>query len=140
MKNSVVIVMVSVLALSACRTTEGYRQRLSNYMGASETQLIDAWGVPNDTYDLEGGVKVLQYNQMVQSYTTTPSYGTSFYSGRRYGHGSGLYHSAYVPLSPPPTVVTSSCQTLFKLDRKKRVFDFGFRGNACLAEESEGTQ
>lgn len=125
--------LLAVMIVAGCRTTEGYRQRLSQYIGATEAQLIDEWGVPSSTYDMDNGIKVLQYNNISHSYTSGPTYGFSHYSGRRYG--SGIGYSAYVPLSPPPTVVTSTCQTLFKLDRKKRVIDTGFRGNACRAEE-----
>lgn len=141
MKHAVILsLMISAFVLTSCRTTEGYRQKMGSYVGASEAELIDAFGVPSDSYELDNGTKVLQYNYSQQSFVADPAFGSSFghYAGRRHGYSN--YTSAYVPLSPPQRVVTSSCQTLFKLNRKRQVIDFGFKGNSCLANEVEVIQ
>jgi hypothetical protein len=129
--------LVSVAACGPMPTTQGYRQQsLESFRGAPEETLIQAWGVPDRSYELRNGNKILQYNRYQQEVV---AYGGPYYS-TGYGWGGRHHYSAigatYI-FHEPDTIVTRSCETTFTLNRKRRVIDYNFNGALCLAHEQQ---
>src|SRR5690606_23757535 len=82
--------LVMALPLAACRSGQGsYWQSMQQYQGASEAQLIDALGPPDNHYTVEG-VKYLTYSK-VRQYERDSS-GIGIGTGT-YGHGGGVWAS-----------------------------------------------
>ncbi|MDY0029904.1 MAG: hypothetical protein RBR86_08200 [Pseudobdellovibrionaceae bacterium] len=129
--------------LSACQTAEGYRQQLEAYRGMSEQFLVQDWGVPNNSYELNNGGKVLQYRRddtYVVPGATTFSPQTTYNTGNIYGN-NGLYGSysgtstTYTQSQAPDVVIRNFCETSFMLDQKRVVVDYTFAGSGCVAPE-----
>ena len=43
--------VVLSIGLSSCATEAKYQEYLKSYMGKTETQVVQAWGVPDKTYE-----------------------------------------------------------------------------------------
>jgi len=107
----IVILLIFTLLFFACRTTEGYRNKVSQWIGNTETDLLTSseWGVPNGTYELEDGTKLFMYsNQKIGSLPV--------YNGNQNNYN-------YIPVS-------RECKTTFFLKNKK-IIDVNFQGNDC---------
>jgi hypothetical protein len=113
------ILLVVVGLTTGCVNQLAVRQsELAQWVGRSETQLVEAMGVPTRTYET-GGLKFLSYvEQRVDIVPGSSFYGDQF--GYGYGYGGGF----------PPTAVNLVCDTTFTID-KGAVRAFSLRGNAC---------
>ena len=120
------IISVVFGCLIGCATTAGYKKILDTWIGASESNLIGAWGVPTNSYQ-SGSVKYLSYSTgrtvnipgTQPTYTTICTYGfcTSSPSG-----GSSGY------------TLNFNCETTFQISGG-RIISYSFRGNDCTANE-----
>jgi hypothetical protein len=59
--KTTVIALVAVASLATACTS--YKEVVSSYVGASEGELITQWGVPDQTYRGDDGVRYLSYRR-----------------------------------------------------------------------------
>ena len=67
MKNFGIMIFCISLILSGCATTAGYQKIVDSWMGAEESKLIEAWGVPDNVYQLNETDKVFTYEESSQA-------------------------------------------------------------------------
>ena len=65
MKNFGIMILY-ICFLSGCATTAGYQKIVDSWMGAKESKIIEAWGVPDNVYQLNETDKVFTYNDSSQ--------------------------------------------------------------------------
>ncbi|HVZ06529.1 hypothetical protein [Rhodopila sp.] len=106
-----------LIVLGGCTDTLAVRQaQLNAFVGRSELELVQAMGVPTQTFET-GGVRFLSYQQsQTQVIPASPWY----WGGPFPGFYGGF----------PPQLVTWSCDTTFTVV-DKRVTGFTMRGNGC---------
>ena len=121
--------LFALLWLAACATEQNYQLMLKGWLGASEQDLINGWGIPDKTYDTKTSRFVAYYHH----YTRVdpgfePSYHTVVVDA----------HTAYaMPMGGiPPSVRDMICETTFEL-HKGRVVSWNYRGNNCVAERAQ---
>lgn len=56
----IIIVLLS-LTVSGCATPEGWSKVMNGWLGSSETQLVDQWGPPLRSYQINEKKKALTY-------------------------------------------------------------------------------
>jgi len=124
MKIKLFITCIFILLLSGCATTAKYEKILDSWVGVNEQELIEAWGVPDSTYEV-GKVKFLSYqfsNQRIL-YGSPPMYVSNVHKGMIYTNAVG---------GTPDMVVSDWCKTTFTIDNEK-VIKWMFNGNSCIA-------
>lgn len=108
------------MLISACYTTQGYKNKVDKFLGVSESALIADWGVPQRSHEV-GKVKYLEYLRD-QSYTQyiAPTYQTTYSSGIAYTTQTGgeTYN------------VKLNCITTFTI-RNGIVVSWNAKGNDC---------
>ena len=103
------------LLVAGCANYVPTRQaELSQFVGKSETQLVQTIGLPTQTYQT-GDAKFLAYSQ--QYVDVDPGWG--------WGWGGWGWGAAF-----PPSVYSYDCDTTFQL-RGDVVQNFSFKGNGC---------
>jgi hypothetical protein len=121
MRRLVLLAVVGLIA--SCTNQLAVRQaQLSQLVGRSETDLVEALGVPSRTYET-GGMKFLSYEDRRVEYVP----GSPFYPGF---YGPGFYGGGFYGPGFPPEVINLSCDTTFTLAGGV-VRSFALRGNAC---------
>lgn len=117
-------IVATVLLLAGCATEAKYGELLDTWMGATESQLVSQWGVPNSVYE-SGGVKYLTYRNSSTGYVpgTAPSYQTNIVGNTIYTNRIG---------GTPGFVVNRWCDTTFTV-RDGRIVHWSWNGNGCRA-------
>lgn len=146
-KTLITALLFLLFILPSCRTTDGYRQAVELWVGASEQELVEGWGMPDNSYKTDTGEKVIAYNR---NDTIIIPGGTTYqrryvnHSGSIYGNGGYANYSGYstvtTPVTRPDSVVPFVCNTTFFLNKKNEVSSVSFEGNDCKAEEQEHVQ
>lgn len=54
-------ILLCVLFLTSCSSTENYNEQLQDWVGVSEEHLVDNWGMPNSVFTIDAGTKVVTY-------------------------------------------------------------------------------
>ena len=98
---------------------------MQSYQGASEAQLIDALGPPDNQYQVDG-VKYLTYSKVSQQ--IYPTGGTNIGVGG-WNHGGGVFVDQGFG-GRSASIQTSRCDVFFSIVNK-RVNKVGHRGNDC---------
>ena len=125
MKNLVRIFSLSLaLLVVGCATAENYKAALESWVGATESQLVSGWGVPDGVYN-SGGYKYLAYKRSSTSYVsgTSPTYTTQIIGNTAYTTSVGG-SSGYM--------ITSDCKTTFTL-KNGVVIGWRGEGNDCTS-------
>lgn len=130
--NKIFALIASVFLLSSCASGPSqYWLDMQQYQGASEAQLIDALGPPDNQYTVDN-MKYLTYSKISQQSYPTGGGG----SGISFGVGSGGYHrntGTWVGQEfgdRTTSVQTFRCDVFFAI-RAKHVVKIGKRGNSC---------
>jgi hypothetical protein len=115
MRRLIPLLLTSLIA--GCTDMLAARQaQLNTLIGRPEIDLVQAMGVPTQTYQA-GGVKFLSYQQQqTQVIPASPWY--------YYGPMPGFYGGF------PPQIVTWACDTTFSVV-DGRVANYTLRGNGC---------
>lgn len=121
---SIALGVIACLFLAACAGTGAERnvERMNSFIGQNEEAVIKAWGVPDKTYTLESGVKILAYEEFSDRYdslTSTVCVG-SFPGDFGYSTCAGA----------PSRRVRLSCERSLHLKGGK-VIDWSQHGNNC---------
>ena len=98
--------MLLVIFISGCATEKGYDKTVNSWLGAHVDQLISIWGVPDKSYTLSDGGKVIEYLEQKQKQMY------SLFMGYTY---------------------TYTCDTRFTINSKGYVTQYSFSGNNCFA-------
>ncbi|WP_392561070.1 hypothetical protein RHO12_07675 [Orbus sturtevantii] len=124
MKIKLLISCIFILILAGCATTAKYEKILDSWVGASEQQLIESWGIPDGTYEA-GNLKFLSYRYSDQRilYGSPPVYVSNVRKGRIYTDVVG---------GTPDMIVSNWCKTTFTIEKEK-VIKWTFNGNSCIA-------
>ncbi len=109
--------------IAGCATETGYRERLAAWQGASEGDLVEAWGVPDGFYEAPDGARYLTYRRERTSYF--PGTPGSTYVDPVTG-------SVQTVPGQPGVLRQSSCKTTFKIVDGS-VESWRYTGNACVA-------
>lgn len=121
---SICLGLIAILFLSACAGMGAERnvERMNSFIGQNEEAVIKAWGVPDKTYTLENGVKIIAYEEFSDRYdslTSTVCVG-SFPGDFGYSTCAGA----------PSRRVRLSCERSLHLKGGK-VIDWSQHGNNC---------
>jgi hypothetical protein len=128
----------ALVALAGCAPQEGYREIVQTWIGNSADELVQAWGPPTSSYQLDSGGHVLQYDRSrtvsMGGYTTlTPV--TTYSSGTVYSGGaSGNYSgssTSYVPVTTPSSTFSVGCVTRFRTSPSGYIEAVDFDGSDC---------
>lgn len=116
------IALLVLLLLAACASAEKYQAMLQSWVGASERELVAAWGPPDSVYEGEDA-RYLTWSVRHTNYMpgTPPYYRTRVVGDRVYTVPYG---------GTPGYVFDSRCKTTFTLV-EGRVTGWRAEGNAC---------
>ncbi len=132
-------VAAGMLAVSACETTEGYRQQMSTWQGRLGDDLLIGWGAPNDRTTLSDGRQMWTYDRDFRSESAGYYRDESRQVTRTYTDRDGRQRTETItetfPVWQPPSVTHTSCTTRFILSPSQRIEQVSFEGTACLAPE-----
>jgi hypothetical protein len=129
-----------------CATQEGFRNKMNSFVGKPEGHLIQAYGVPNGSYQLADGSRVISYTKggqvilpgatTTQPVTTNTQGNVSVYRPGQIAPATGAYtqqSTSYVTQQSPGTVVPLSCTVNFTISKDAIVLSWGSSGNHCVA-------
>jgi hypothetical protein len=118
------ILLLAMLCLAACATTENYEKVLSSWVGSGEDSLIASWGPPDSSYQ-SGETKYLTYARSNTSYVpgVAPTYQTTC--------SFGICRTTPIGGSPG-YAVNSNCKTTFTVVGSK-ITNWRWQGNDCTA-------
>lgn len=129
---------VSAMALSACATEEGYRQRMGLEVGRTGDDVMMRWGPPHQRAPMSAGREMWSYTK------TTVDEREGYYRDEtrevkrtvtdKDGNKKTETIEETFPVWVPPQVIRSNCTTRFVLGGG-RVEDVTFDGEGCVAEE-----
>ncbi len=128
------ILLGAMLVLVGCATQANYERVVQSWLGASESDLVRAWGVPDQTFPLPNGDRFLVYQHastFVQPMVISPGMTTEYASG-----------GTYDVMASPTTIsggnpVTIFCRTEFEVDRAGRIVGWRSQGNDCKSRSPE---
>lgn len=100
------VLLVTLLLLSACATEQNYRNGLDTWINSSEDNLIGTWGVPDQTYTMNNGGKLVTYNKV---------------------NGMVFRFGAAIPVG---------CKTTFQVSTSHIVESYKYEGNACKSKQA----
>ena len=137
--KQVLWVLVGVMALVSCATTEGYRQQTATYVGTHGDVLLVELGPPVARDTLSNGGEVWTYYREQEH--ATGGYNRPVTRSRtiRWRNARGEVQTRTETYTDyeyvPPRYWSSQCETRFILDRALVVRNFRFEGNGCVAPE-----
>ncbi len=111
-------ILFLLILLTSCATYEKYAIYLDSFIGMDKVNLIDTWGVPDKSYQLDKNTEYLTYKQSVQEYIP----------GNAYTNNYGTY--SYTSFTPGYTV-NEWCDTTFVLQNNK-VIKWQTKGDSCV--------
>lgn len=134
MQKKLMMTIALCSCLSACATSAKYEQKLNQYLGQSEQQLITAWGQPQHQKQLANGQQILTYVSINKQVLPDPNY---YYNTGLLDEDEIFYPFTYGGDAIPDgnfmgETITDYCQTKFYLTNN-RVTSWQFKGNACVA-------
>lgn len=117
-----ILLVVAILAISACATHEGYEKVLNLWIGETEEHLVSKWGIPVQVYELNG----TRYLKYFESATFTspgslPSYTTTTIGRTTYIDSVG---------GSLPSSETYTCETTFTI-KDGLVAAWAYQGVRC---------
>lgn len=127
MKRIFLFLLFSVL-ISGCATTAGYEKILNTWIGLSEEQLFEKWGVPDVIYQ-NNDKKYFVYNSQSSSYI--PGVAPSYYSTYN-SFTNTITTTTYGGM--PGYTMNLYCKTTFILENGV-ISNWQWRGNNCVAYE-----
>jgi hypothetical protein len=122
------IAVFALLLMSACAGSSAERNvaRMNGFIGQTEEAVIKSWGVPDKTYTLDSGVRIISYNDFSDRYdppTSTVCIG-SFPGNFGYSTCAGS----------PSRRTRLSCERSFHL-KGGTVIEWSQHGNNCPGGE-----
>lgn len=136
------IACLSVLV--GCATSQKFASKMDGFIGQPEIAVISVYGVPQGTYTLTDGTKVITYtrgsNMVLPGATTyepvrtTTTGNLTLNQGLRQATGNYNQQStSYVPTQAPATNIALSCTVTFTVDTQGIVRRWASNGNHCVS-------
>lgn len=128
MKICLLLLAASALSLlSSCCDTDAYEAQLQTWVSRSESDLLSYWGIPSQTYTIDGSTKLLTFHRSrTQFIQGTPA---SVTTEKEYKENK-TRKTTYYNNGTPDRVVTYSCTTTFTIKNKK-VIAWKWNGDDC---------
>lgn len=124
---------ILLLFLAGCTTTGDYQKSAQKWVGASQQQLFEAWGMPNNQFPAGQDTEIVTY---VQNDNGPIGGNTQPYAGvevaypaienPQYGENLSNY---------PDNTQVYFCKTTFTITNGT-VVDYSFNGDDCVTKES----
>ena len=131
--------IVAMLLAGGCgpkATVAGYREILEHYRGGHIDQLVADWGAPKGQHVYADGRKEYLFSREYRQDYSEPIYpsigfGLGYGGYRHFGVGGAAFY--------PRTVSThySVCETRVITDKRGKILEYYFRGDACQAVPSQ---
>ncbi len=120
---SLIAMCFVAFALAACAGgTSRNVDKMNSFIGQPEEAVIKSWGVPDKTYQLDNGVKIIAYAEISDRYDSpTSSVCIGTFPGN-FGYSSCM--------GGPSRRVRMSCERSFHI-KKGTVIDWSQHGNNC---------
>ncbi|MEM6626024.1 MAG: hypothetical protein AAGB25_00050 [Pseudomonadota bacterium] len=139
MARQLLLSSLLLVGLTACATTEGYRQNMSLWQGRSLDDVMINWGEPDSRSFLSDGRELVIFDK-IEIYEHG---GYTSYEYRDVSHeyvddeGKKRWKtvSESYPIWIPPYTTTSRCATRFVVTEDGYVEQITFEGDGCVAEE-----
>ena len=135
--KKVFMFLFMVVFLSGCfPTTDGYKKIVKSWVGAHVDELVSVWGIPNSSFDLSAGGKILEYvhSRTIQSggysYSSPQTTNLSGFASGSYWSGTA---TTYVTQTTPVYSSTYTCKTRFTVNSRGYITKYAFQGNDCTA-------
>ena len=121
---------ILLLLATGCATTANYERILSSWVGSDADNLVRAWGVPETSFPLANGGKVLVFERSGSSTYTTP-----LQVQQAPGIWSGIaYYPGPITVTGGQTyTITQWCRTQFEVDSSNRIVHWRWEDNNCVA-------
>lgn len=103
-----VLAALSIILITSCTSTQKYEEILQTWIGHTDEELIEKWGVPDVVYPTSYG-KLLMYRK---------DKGSS-------GYGQNLGNMTYV------SSTHYYCKTTFTLNNENKITKWSWEGNNC---------
>ena len=126
--------IIFVLALAACATSQKYNTELNNEIGKTSQQLMSKYGSPTHVKRLANGDEIISYVNINQQVLPSPNY--------YFNNGFMTEDEMFAPFTYGGNeipvgnfmgeVVTDYCNTKFYI-KNNIVTSWQWRGNACVA-------
>ena len=111
MNTSKVLAIFALASFAGCATVQGYKDSMQTWMGHSDSELIQSWGQPNNSYTSPDGKTILGYHrertQVIPGYTYNQAV-TTTHNGTYTGDVNATYignSTTYVPQTTPSQTV-----------------------------------
>ena len=138
------IALAAVLLMPGCATSAKFATKMDGFIGQSEGAVIVAYGIPQGSYPLQDGSKVLQYTRSsnivlpgattMQPVTTNTRGNVTLNQGMLQSTGSYTQQSTtYVPTQGPATNIALACSVTFTVDSGGIVRQWNANGNHCVS-------
>lgn len=130
------LLLLSLVLLGGCKTTEGYRILCDSWIGEHSDKLLSIWGPPQNEYPLSDGGKVLEYIRTRNVQTGGYSYQVPQTTIHQELSPWGLHQgtsTTYVEKDVPVQNLTFKCITRFTVDEVGIIKAWSFEGNDCKA-------
>lgn len=139
------LALAAVLLMSGCATSAKFKTKMDGFIGQSEGAVIAAYGIPQGSYALQDGSKVLQYTKAsnmvlpgvttMQPVTTNTTGNVTVNQGMRQSTGNYSQQSTtYVPTQGPAMNIPLSCTVTFTVDSSGIVRRWNANGNHCISQ------
>lgn len=138
MKIKFTALLIVLIVISGCATTENYENILATWIGNSESQLVSKWGPPKTVYQESSNSKIFTYSrdrnvQLGGYQVSTPV--TTRTNGNIYGDVNASYNSTsttYVQSTTPIQNISMNCTTRFTITNGYVKY-WSWEGNDCKA-------
>lgn len=127
MRNYVLAVLLGFMGLISCMTPTKVNTIMESWMGSNESDLIAAWGAPQQVMSDGSDGKVFIYSQQVSYTTPATSYTTGNATGYTYGNTTSVYGNTYTTYNPSHTYGYQK-QRIFFINSDGRVYRWSWRG------------
>lgn len=121
------------LVLAACATVEAYERQLQTFVGKPADRLVEAYGPPDKSYDMDDGRRVLQWRK---EHIWTSGGFTRTKTVRSYTRDGRVVYID-VPYTEPERTHVEICVTRFFVDKDRKVTSWTHEGNACRAYDPD---
>lgn len=130
------LLILLCFGLFGCATTAKYETKLNTWIGASENELISAWGVPDKEYRLTDGKKAVEFvnkNTVQTGGYTYRSPQTTYQSGVIGDKAYSGTSTTYVTEVEPVRKYKLTCKTSFVINSSGKVESWHHKGNDCVS-------
>lgn len=137
------------LFLGGCATSANYEKILNSWVGAYDSQLVSAWGPPQNSYISNDGKRFLEYS----SHTNIPFGGYTYITPQTTHHngvvnvynniGDSTYavysatSTSYLQKQAPIQNISLNCITRFSVNSSGIITDWTWQGNNCTAKSAD---